>query len=92
MKKLTNTSGTSKVAKTRRPQITQAEKIQKAYESKGSTLDIREREIIEKYYGMNGNLRHTLEEIAKAYGVSRERIRQVKHYAIKKILPDPVKK
>lgn len=66
-------------------QITQAEKVYKAYLKGAGLLDVRERDIIERYYGFSGQMRHTLEEIAKKYKVTRERIRQIKHYSIKKI-------
>jgi len=68
---------------------TEAERIHRAYavamRQKKTVLDDRERRIIERYYGFNGEFRHTLQEIGEEEGVTRERIRQIKHYAIRKI-------
>ena len=66
---------------------TAAQEILENYLKNGGCLDDREKDIIEKYYGFGTNTRHTLEEIAKEYKVTRERIRQIKHYATKKIEP-----
>ncbi len=66
---------------------TKAAEVYKYYTHGLGLLDPREKDIIERYYGFGGNMRHTLEEIAKHYKVTRERIRQIKHYAIKKISP-----
>lgn len=75
MKKLKN----QKTAKTA------AEKVYEAFNKNGGLLDEREKDILIKYYGFGENTRHTLEEIAKSYKLTRERIRQIKHYSIKKI-------
>ncbi|NQT15052.1 MAG: hypothetical protein HQ582_20010 [Planctomycetes bacterium] len=45
----------------------------------------RDREIVASYYGWDGGGGHTLEELGKRYGLSRERIRQVCVRAIKRI-------
>lgn len=50
-----------------------------------SELDDRERDILELRYGLGNVQRQTLEEIGKAYGVTRERIRQVQNSALKKL-------
>lgn len=50
-----------------------------------STLNEREAEIIRYYYGLNGMSAHTLEEIGKALDLTRERVRQVKEKALKKL-------
>jgi len=50
-----------------------------------STLNEREAEIIRYYYGLNGMNAHTLEEIGKALDLTRERVRQVKEKALKKL-------
>jgi RNA polymerase primary sigma factor len=69
-------------------QKTAAEKVYETFISHESLLDEREKDILTKYYGFGSNTRHTLEEIGKHYKLSRERIRQIKHYAIKKISGD----
>ena len=49
-----------------------------------SILSDRERKIIEDSYGINGQ-ELTLEEIGVKYGLSRERVRQIKEKAIRKL-------
>jgi RNA polymerase primary sigma factor len=52
-----------------------------------STLSIREREIIELYFGIGtGEKGITLEVIGNKYGLTKERIRQIKESAIRKVL------
>ncbi len=48
-------------------------------------LSERERRIIELRYGLNDGEAHTLADIAKVLGVSRERVRQIEAATIKKI-------
>ena len=50
-----------------------------------STLNDREAEILRYYYGLNGKNAHTLEEIGKELDLTRERVRQVKEKALKKL-------
>lgn len=59
--------------------------LRKDIESSLSTLDHREAEIIRYYYGLNGYVPHTLEEIGDEFGLTRERVRQIKEKAIKKL-------
>jgi DNA-directed RNA polymerase sigma subunit (sigma70/sigma32) len=56
----------------------ESEKILKEYEKKKELLNIRERDILERYYSFGSYTRHALIDIAKIYKVSRERIRQIK--------------
>lgn len=49
-----------------------------------SILSERERKVIEDSYGINGQ-ELTLEEIGVKYGLSRERVRQIKEKAIRKL-------
>lgn len=69
----------------KKPRKTAAEHIREAYDAKGSELTTRERDVVERYYAFNGYSRHTLEEIAKHYDITRERARQIKFYALQKI-------
>lgn len=62
-----------------------AEKVREAYEKYDNLLTEKERDIITKYYGIDLSVRHTLEEIGKQYFVTRERIRQIKVKALKKL-------
>lgn len=43
------------------------------------TLTPRQREVLELSFGLNGNRVHLLDEIGKRFGVTRERIRQIKY-------------
>ena len=48
-------------------------------------LPTREREVIEMRYGLSGGKARTLEEVGKAFGVTRERIRQIENNTLKKL-------
>ena len=48
-------------------------------------LPTREREVIEMRYGLRGNKARTLEEVGRAFGVTRERIRQIENNTLKKL-------
>ncbi|MDD3876681.1 MAG: RNA polymerase sigma factor RpoD/SigA [Bacteroidales bacterium] len=50
-----------------------------------NTLSLREREILIYYYGLNGQLQLTLEEIGDKLDLTRERVRQLKEKAVKKL-------
>ena len=49
------------------------------------TLSQRERDVIENYYGINGKEELTLNEIGKKFGLSSERVRQIKINSIRKL-------
>jgi RNA polymerase primary sigma factor len=50
-----------------------------------SALPQREREVLELRYGLNGHRPLTLEEVGQAFGVTRERIRQIENNTLKKL-------
>ncbi len=50
-----------------------------------STLTHREANIIRLYFGLNGKHAHTLEEIGEEFNLTRERVRQIKEKAIKRL-------
>lgn len=50
-----------------------------------STLTYREANIIRFFYGLNGKHPLTLEEIAEKFNLTRERVRQIKEKAIKRL-------
>ncbi|MGI8874193.1 MAG: RNA polymerase sigma factor RpoD [Egibacteraceae bacterium] len=49
------------------------------------TLTVRERRVIELRYGMTDGRPHTLEEVGAAFGVTRERIRQIEGKTLSKL-------
>jgi RNA polymerase primary sigma factor len=59
----------------------QREDIQKALDA----LPQRERQVIELRYGLRGHEPLTLEEVGRAFGVTRERIRQIENNTLKKL-------
>ncbi|KGN82998.1 MULTISPECIES: RNA polymerase sigma factor RpoD/SigA [unclassified Porphyromonas] len=50
-----------------------------------STLTEREAEIVKLFFGIGGNQEMTLEEIGDQFGLTRERVRQIKEKAIKRL-------
>jgi RNA polymerase primary sigma factor len=50
-----------------------------------SILSPREIEVLSSYYGLNGNQALTLEEIGDMYDLTRERVRQIKERAIRRL-------
>jgi RNA polymerase primary sigma factor len=54
-----------------------------------TALTTREREVIELYYGLNGIHALTLEEIGDKFALTRERVRQIKEKAIRRLRHTP---
>ena len=48
-------------------------------------LSDRERDILKMRFGLEDGVTHTLEEVGKVFGVTRERIRQIESKALEKI-------
>ncbi len=59
--------------------------LQKEIERAISTLAYREADVIRLYYGLNGVNPMTLEEIAEEFDLTRERVRQIKEKAIRRL-------
>ncbi len=57
------------------------ENVRKALDA----LPQREREVIEMRFGLKGHEARTLEEVGRAFGVTRERIRQIDNTTLKKL-------
>ena len=49
-----------------------------------NVLDDRERQIVEDYYGISGTPR-TLEDIGSDFNLTKERVRQIKEKALRKL-------
>ena len=49
------------------------------------SLSVREKEILELRFGLNGNEPMTLDTIGKKYNITRERVRQIENKALKKL-------
>ncbi|MBM3263278.1 MAG: sigma-70 family RNA polymerase sigma factor [candidate division Zixibacteria bacterium] len=50
-----------------------------------ATLAPREGEVLDLYFGLNADRSYTLEEIGSRFGLTRERVRQIKQKAINKL-------
>jgi len=48
-------------------------------------LSPRERQVLELRYGLDGQQPRTLDEVGRAFNVTRERIRQIEHQSLKKL-------
>ncbi|MBS2099125.1 sigma-70 family RNA polymerase sigma factor [Carboxylicivirga linearis] len=59
--------------------------LRKEIERSLATLSTRESDIIKLYYGLNGEPPYSLEEIGKLFNLTRERVRQIKEKAIKRL-------
>jgi RNA polymerase primary sigma factor len=61
------------------------ESLRKDIERSLSTLTSREGEVIRLYFGLNGKHPLTLEEIGDRFDLTRERVRQIKEKAIRRM-------
>ena len=61
------------------------ESLRKDIERSLSTLTSREGDIVRLYYGLNGKYPMTLEEIGERFDLTRERVRQIKEKAIRRL-------
>jgi RNA polymerase primary sigma factor len=59
--------------------------LKKEIERALNTLTQREANIITLYFGLSGKHVHTLEEIGEKYNLTRERVRQIKEKAIRRL-------
>jgi RNA polymerase primary sigma factor len=50
-----------------------------------STLSDKERDVLKYYFGLDGNPAHTLEDISEKVGLTRERVRQIKEKALRRL-------
>jgi RNA polymerase primary sigma factor len=61
------------------------ESLRNEIERSLSTLSYREAEVLRMYYGINCKAPLTLEEIGEEFELTRERVRQIKEKAIKRL-------
>ena len=61
------------------------ESLQQEIKRSLSTLSARESDILKLYYGLGGEPPYSLEEIGKLFSLTRERVRQIKEKAIKRL-------
>jgi len=59
--------------------------LRKEIERVLSTLTYREANILRLYFGLNTKYQYTLEEIGEEFNLTRERVRQIKEKAIKRL-------
>jgi len=65
----------------RAAEILTKEALRDALES----LSYRERRVLELRYGLDGHPPRTLDEVGRAFNVTRERIRQIENHSLKKL-------
>jgi len=61
------------------------ESLQKEIERSLSTLTMREADVLRLYFGLGTHHQHTLEEIGGKFDLTRERVRQIKEKAIRRL-------
>jgi RNA polymerase primary sigma factor len=61
------------------------ESLRKDIDRSLSTLTMREGEVVRLFYGLNGKYPLTLEEIGMQFDLTRERVRQIKEKAIRRL-------
>ncbi|MBI2258861.1 MAG: RNA polymerase sigma factor RpoD/SigA [Flavobacteriia bacterium] len=61
------------------------ESLRRDIERSLATLTIREGEVVRLFYGLNGKYPLTLEEIGEQFELTRERVRQIKEKAIRRL-------
>lgn len=63
----------------------ETESLRKDVERSLKTLTSRESDVLKMYYGLNGKYPLTLEEIGERFDLTRERVRQIKEKAIRRL-------
>ncbi len=59
--------------------------LQEEIEKTLDTLSEREKEVVKLYFGIGEDIAHTLEEIGQRFNLTRERVRQIKEKALKRL-------
>lgn len=63
----------------------QKDSLRREIERSLSTLTSREADVIRLFFGLNGHHPHTLEEIGTKFDLTRERVRQIKEKAVRRL-------
>ena len=50
-----------------------------------STLTLREADVVTLHFGLNGHAARTLEEVGEQFNLTRERVRQIKEKALRRL-------
>lgn len=61
------------------------ESLRKEIERSLTTLTQREADVVRLFFGLNGHHQHTLEEIGTKFDLTRERVRQIKEKAVRRL-------
>ena len=61
------------------------EEVESLREAINAVLDARERDIIIRRYGLNGDKEQTQQEVGKAYGISRSYVSRIEKRALLKL-------
>jgi len=61
------------------------ESLRREIERSLSTLTVREADVVRLYFGLNGQQPLTLEEIGERFELTRERVRQIKEKAVRRL-------
>ncbi len=61
------------------------ESLRREIERSLSTLTVREADVVRLYFGLNGQASLTLEEIGERFELTRERVRQIKEKAVRRL-------
>lgn len=67
------------------PQVTYQNMLMEKIEEILATLTVREARILRLRYGLEDGHTHTLEEVGRKFGLTRERIRQIEHKALRRL-------
>jgi RNA polymerase primary sigma factor len=62
-----------------------SESLQREISRVIKTLGDNERDVLKYYYGLDGGPAHTLEDISEKVGLTRERVRQIKEKALRRL-------
>ena len=62
-----------------------ATRVAKRSPARSNVLPPRDRRVLTLYFGLEGNRPMTLQEIARELGVTRERVRQLRDRALKRL-------